>query len=498
MSVALPAGSNALDIAIIGAGFGGLGAAIRLEHSGFDDLLIFEKSGEIGGTWYDNTYPGCTCDVPSHLYSFSFALNSEWRDTFSTQAEIWCYLRDCAHRYGIMSKLRLNHEVTAAAWDDDARRWRISTSHGDYTARVLVAATGPLSEPAIPNLDGLDKFAGTAFHSARWRHDHDLTGRRVAVIGTGASAAQFVPEIQPVVDRLTLFQRTPAWVLPRRSRPITGVERAVYRHVPGASRLMRNALYWGRECWAVGFLHPQINRLGQRLSERHLRRQVSDPRLRKVLRPDYVLGCKRVLLSNDYWASLDRPNAEVVTGPIVRVDSDNIITADGGRYPVDTIIFGTGFHVTDPPIMQLVKGRDGRTLADAWTPTMQAHLGTTVHGFPNLFVLLGPNTGLGHSSVVLMIEAQLRQVIKALHHLRRTGGIAIEPTNGAQRRHNEQVDRAMTGTVWTSGGCSSWYLDASGHNSVIWPGYVTPFRWRLNRFKAGDYQLIGGVASGSR
>lgn len=494
----LPAGSNDLDIAIIGAGFGGIGAAIRLQQAGFDDFLIFERSGDVGGTWHHNTYPGCVCDVPSHLYSFSFALNPEWTNTYSGQEEIWAYLRDCAGRYGLTPKLRLNHDVTGTAWDDEARRWRLTTSHGDYTARVLVAATGSLSEPAVPNITGLDTFAGTTFHSARWRHDHDLTGRRVAVIGTGASAAQFVPKIQPDVGRLTLFQRTPAWVMPRRSRRITRVERAIYRHVPGATRMVRTALYWERECWAVGFLHPQINRLGQRLSERHLRQQVSDPGLRAALRPDYVLGCKRVLLSNDYWASLDRPNVEVVTEPIARVDPSGISTADGNRYAVDTIIFGTGFRVTDPPIMQRIKGRDGQTLADAWTPTMHAYLGTTVHGFPNLFVLLGPNTGLGHSSVVLMIEAQLRQVIKALHHLRRTGGGAIEPTSQAQRRHTERIDRAMTGTVWATGGCSSWYLDASGRNSVIWPGYVTPFRWRLTRFRATDYTASGGAADAAQ
>jgi cation diffusion facilitator CzcD-associated flavoprotein CzcO len=479
--------ANETDVAIIGAGFGGLGAAIRLRQKGFHDFLVFDQADDVGGTWRDNSYPGCACDVPSHLYSFSFALNPSWSDTFSGQAEIWDYLRDCVTHYGLTPRLRLGHRVTEAAWDDAAHHWRITTSRGDYVARVLISATGPLSDPAVPDVDGLDSFRGTVFHSARWRHDHDLTGRRVAVIGTGASAAQFVPEIQPQVAHLTVFQRTPAWVLPRMTRRITAVEKAIYRHVPGAQRLTRTVLYWGRECWGVGFLHPRINRVAQRFAKRYLHRQVPDGDLRAKLTPTYVMGCKRILLSNDYWPALTRDNVEVVTEKIQRVEPTGIVTTDGVTHPVDTIIFGTGFHVTDPPIMAVVRGRNGRTLAQAWTPTMRAHLGTTVHGFPNLFLLLGPNTALGHSSVVLMIEAQTKQVLKALQHLRRTGAATIEPTVEAQRRHTDHVDDAMAGTVWTSGGCVSWYLDATGRNSTLWPGYVTGFRLRLARFRASDY-----------
>ncbi|MFS8523099.1 MAG: NAD(P)/FAD-dependent oxidoreductase [Micromonosporaceae bacterium] len=474
-----------IDVAIVGAGFSGLGAAVMLRRHGFDDLLIFEKDDDVGGTWRDNTYPGCACDVPSHLYSFSFALNPNWRDTFSSQQDIWDYLRDCVDRFGLRPHLRLSHTVHEAAWDEAAQRWRLVTSQGEYRARVLIAATGPFAQPKMPDLPGLDDFAGTVFHSARWRHDHDLTGRRVAVIGTGASAAQFVPEIVPKVGSLTLFQRTPAWVMPRRSRRITPLEQAIYRYVPGAQRLVRTALYWNRELWAVGFLHPRLNALAQRVSLRHLRRQVPDPELRAKLTPTYIMGCKRVLLSNDYWASLTADHVEVVTDPIVRVEADAVVTA-GGRYEVDTIICGTGFAVTQPPVMHQVYGRDGVPLAQAWTPTLRAHLGTTVHGFPNLFILLGPNTGLGHTSVVLMVEAQLKQVVKALRHLRRTGGAAIEPTAEAQQRFVERVDRAMRGTVWMSG-CASWYIDGSGRVSAIWPGYATGFRLRLARFRPEDY-----------
>ncbi|HSI91890.1 MAG TPA: NAD(P)/FAD-dependent oxidoreductase [Jiangellaceae bacterium] len=489
----LPAGNKHVDIAIVGAGFGGLGAAILLQQHGYDDVLIFERADDVGGTWRDNSYPGCTCDVPSHLYSFSFALKPSWSASFSGQAEIWSYLRDCVTRFGLAGKLRLGHTVEAAGWDEDGQHWRITTSQGSYTARVLIAASGPLSDPTVPDLDGLDSFAGTTFHSARWRHDHDLTGRRVAVIGTGASAAQFIPEIQPRVAHLSVFQRTPAWVLPRLTRRITDVEQAVYRRVPGAQRLVRTAIYWRRETWATGFLHPPINRFGQRLSERHLRRQVPDPALRAKLRPDYVMGCKRILLSNDYWAALARDNVDVVTEKIQRLEPTGIVTTDGVRHEVDTIVFATGFRVTDRPIGYAVRGRDGCTLAAAWTPTMRAYLGTAVHGFPNLFLLLGPNTALGHSSVVLMIEAQLKQVVKALQHLRRTGAAAIEPTAAAQQRHTARIDRAMSGTVWATGGCSSYYLDATGRNSTVWPGYVSGYQLRLARFRPGDYVTTGPV-----
>lgn len=482
----MEAGVTETEVAIVGAGFGGLGAGIRLRQQGWHDFLILDQAGDVGGTWRDNTYPGCACDVPSHLYSYSFARNPAWRDTFSGQAEIWAYLRGCVARFGLGDRLRLRHAVHAADWDETRQRWRLTTSQGPVEARVLISATGPLSHPARPDLAGLDSFAGTVFHSARWRHDHDLTGRRVAVVGTGASAGQFVPEIQPVVKELVLFQRTPAWVLPRWSRRITRAEHALYRYVPGAQRLARTVLYWAREAYGVGFLHPWLNRLAQQLSLRHLRRQVPDPELRARLTPGYVLGCKRVLLSNDYWASLARENVSVVTEPIARVEPDAVVTARGGRYPVDTIILGTGFRVTEPPIAHRIRGRDGVSLGQTWTPTMRAHLGTTVPGFPNLFLLLGPNTGLGHTSVVLMIEAQLRQVVKALRHLRRTGAATIEPTRQAQQRHTARVDTRMAGTVWTTG-CASWYLDATGRNSTLWPGYATGFRIRLARFRPDDY-----------
>jgi cation diffusion facilitator CzcD-associated flavoprotein CzcO len=468
-------------VAIVGSGFGGLGTAIRLKQDGIDDFLIFEKSDDLGGTWRDNSYPGCACDVPSHLYSYSFALNPDWSRSFSGQAEIWAYLRRCVERFGLERHLRFGHEVRAADWDEAAQRWRIETARGTFTADAVVAAAGPLSEPATPDLPGLESFAGAVFHSARWDHDLDLTDRKVAVIGTGASAVQFVPVIQPKVDRLRLFQRTPPWIVPRGDRALTKAERALYRTVPLAQRLVRLSIFLTQEFSAVGFLNPRLLRLAQRVPLRHLRRSVPDPELRARLVPEYTMGCKRVLRSDDYLPALTQPNVDVVTAGIREVTPTGIVTADGVEHPVDTIIFGTGFHVTDPPIGDTVRGRDGRSLAEVWQGSPEAYLGTSVAGFPNLFLLLGPSTGLGHTSVVYMIEAQLRYVLDALRYLRRDDVSSVEPTPDAQREFRTEVDRRMRTTVWASG-CDSWYIDGTGRNSTIWPSFATAFRHRLRRF----------------
>jgi cation diffusion facilitator CzcD-associated flavoprotein CzcO len=477
-------------VAIVGAGFGGLGAAIRLKQRGHHDFVVLERAGDVGGTWRDNSYPGCTCDVPSHLYSFSFAPNPDWSHSFSGQAEIWRYLRACADRHGLAPHLRFDHDVLAAAWDATGGRWVIETSRGTLTADVLVAAPGPLAEPRIPDLPGLDSFAGTAFHSARWRHDHDLTGRRVAVIGTGASTAQFVPEIAPVVDRLTVFQRTPPWVLPRRGRPVRRWEHRLYRTVPATQRLIRTGIYWAHEALAVGFLHPRAMAVAQRMGRRHLARAVPDPELRVRLTPGYTIGCKRVVLSNDYLPALSRDNVTVVGEGVRAVTPTGVVTTGGERHDADTIIFGTGFHVTDLPLADRVRGRYGQTLAEVWRGSPRAYLGTTVTGFPNLFLLLGPNTGLGHTSVVFMIECQIAHLLAALAYLDRTGVPAVEPTPSAQAGFVAEVDRRMAGTVWVSGGCESWYLDRTGRNSTIWPGQTFTYRRRLRRFDPRAYQPV--------
>jgi cation diffusion facilitator CzcD-associated flavoprotein CzcO len=476
-------------VAIIGSGFAGLGMAIRLREAGIEDFVVLEKADDIGGTWRDNRYPGCACDVPSHLYSFSFAPNPEWTSTFSSQPEIWDYLRGCAERYGVMAHVRLGHELLDAAWDEEAQRWRLETSRGELTAQALVLGTGPLSAPSIPDLPGLERFEGTTFHSATWDLDHDLARERVAVIGTGASAIQFVPQIQPRVGRLHLFQRTAPWIMPRPDRPLKGWERRLYRALPAAQLLMRAGIYWARESFVLGFRHPRVMRWGERLALRHLHRQVRDPELRRTLTPTYRMGCKRVLISNDYLPALARENVEVVTDAIREIRARSIVGADGTEREVDTIIFATGFHVTDMPAAERVRGRDGRSLAEVWDGSPQAHMGAMVAGCPNLFFLVGPNTGLGHNSIVFMIESQCNYVLDALRLMEAGGAAEVEVRPEAQAAYNKSIQEQMRGTVWTEGGCASWYLDAKGRNSTLWPTFTWPFRERTRRLDPAHYEL---------
>jgi cation diffusion facilitator CzcD-associated flavoprotein CzcO len=477
-------------VAIAGSGFGGLGTAIRLAQSGFDDFLVFERSNDVGGVWRDNTYPGCACDVESHLYSFSFARNPEWTRSFSPQREIWAYLRACAERFGVLPRVRFDHDIREASWDDDAQRWRLETSHGVFTADFLVAAVGALSEPSIPSLPGLSTFTGKVFHSARWDHEHDLTGKRVAVIGTGASAIQFVPAIQPKVSALTIFQRTPPWIVARGDRALGELERSVLRRSNAAQWLKRARIYAVREVTALAFFNVGAAKLTQRLALRHLERSVRDPALRRKLTPKYAMGCKRILLSDDYLPAVAKANVDVVTDAIAEIRPNAVVDKRGVVHEVDTIIFGTGFQVQKYPFADRVRGRDGRTLADTWKSGMSAHLGTTVSGYPNLFLLQGPNPGLGHTSVITMIESQIEHVVNALKYVDQRGVASVEPRASAQAAFVAEVDRMMKGTVWTSGGCSSWYLDARGRNSAIWPGFTFTFKRRVERFDPSEYAVM--------
>jgi cation diffusion facilitator CzcD-associated flavoprotein CzcO len=484
-------------IAIIGSGFGGLGAGIRLAQAGIDDFVILERAGDVGGTWRDNTYPGCACDVESHLYSLSFAPEPGWTYRFSRQPDIWRYLQRLAHDFDLVAHTRFHHDVRGARWDDGVRRWRLDTSRGPFSAQLLVVAAGPLSEPSIPDIPGLDRFQGSRFHSARWDHTAALAGRRVAVIGTGASAVQFIPEIQKQVETLVVYQRTPAWVIPRPDARIPEWRRRMYARLPWVQRLVRLAIYLYREAWILVFRHPAAMVRAQRLAERHLARSVSDPRLRAKLTPAYRMGCKRVLLSNDYYPSLTQPNVEVVTDRVVEVRAGSIVTADGVERGTDVIILGTGFRVTDPPLAPRIVGREGRTLADVWAGSPKAHLGTSVSGFPNLFFLLGPNTGLGHNSVVYMTEAQIEHFVRAVRHMDAHGLEAIEPTEAAQRQFVGDVDRRMRGTVWVAGGCASWYLDRTGRNSTLWPDSSWSYYRRASRFDAREYVAAPAAAAAS-
>jgi cation diffusion facilitator CzcD-associated flavoprotein CzcO len=482
-------GAGDVRIAVIGAGFGGIGTAIRLRQRGIADFLLFERAADLGGTWRDNTYPGCACDVESHLYALSFAPWAGWTRKFAGQEEIWAYLRRTADAFGVTPHIRYRHEVTSAAWDDGQARWTIETSAGTYRASVLVLATGPLSEPVVPDLPGLDRFPGAAFHSARWRHDVDLRRLRVAVVGTGASAAQFIPQIQPHVERLHVFQRTPAWVTPRRDRAIPAWRRALYRRVPAAQRATRAARDIQHELIGLPFRHPWLAPPFEAIARRHLVSAISDAGLRRTLTPTYRMGCKRVLISDDFYPALAKPNVEVIAASVVAIDGSVAVGADGTRRDVDAIVFGTGFRPTDPVLAPHVRGRDGLSLAERWCGSPKAYMGTTVAGFPNLFILVGPNTGLGHSSEVLMIEAQIEHLLGVLALMERHGAASVEPVAEAEDAYVREMDDRLRGTVWNSGGCRSWYLDRTGRNASIWPGGTWSFRRRLARVIPGHYRL---------
>jgi cation diffusion facilitator CzcD-associated flavoprotein CzcO len=483
------------DVAIVGAGFSGLGMAIRLKQEGREDFVVLERGEDVGGTWHYTTYPGCACDVPSHLYSFSFAPNPDWSYTYSRQPEIGAYLRGCADRFGIRPHVRLNTTVKTAEWDDAAGRWLIETDRGSVSARVLIAGMGPLAEPKIPDIPGLDLFEGAQFHSARWDHDHDLTGERVASIGTGASAIQLVPSIQPDVAKLHVFQRTPPWIFPHSNRPVTRLEQRLYRAVPALQRLVRGGVYVAREAAVLGFVkNPRLMRFAEKVARAHMAKQIDDPDLLEKVTPEYTIGCKRILPSNEWYPALGQPNVDLVTSPIEEVRAHSIVTEDGVEHEVDTIIFGTGFQVTDMPVGKQVRGRDGRTLDESWQGSPRAHLGSTVPGFPNLFMLLGPNTGLGHNSMVYMIESQIAYVLDALATMERERAATVEVREEAVVSFNDRLEEQLSGTVWNTG-CASWYLDDTGRNVTLWPDWTWRFRRRTARFDRPSYELRPAVPS---
>ncbi len=482
--------SSHTPIAIIGTGFAGLGMGIRLKQAGIEDFLLFERAGEVGGTWRDNSYPGCACDVESYLYSFSFAPNPNWSRIWSPQPEIFEYLKRCTERFGLRPHLRFHRRMESAAWDEINRRWNLKFSNGEMTADILISATGALSEPNTPSLPGLDRFRGKLFHSAQWDHSDDLRGRNVAVIGTGASAAQFVPEIQPLVKKLSLFQRTPPWVIPYRNDAIPPERKRFFAKFPFFQKLIRLRLYLFREFIGLGFRHPRFMNWMEKKARSYLAYKIKDPELRKKLTPTYRIGCKRVLISRTYLPALTKENIEVITDSLVTIGEDFIETKTGKISPLDTIILGTGFKPSEMHLANALRGRGGKTLSEAWQGSPKAYLGTSVSGFPNLFLLFGPNTGLGHTSVIIMAEGQIAHVLGAIKHLKKNNLKTAEPKAEKQERFVRKVDVMMQGTVWASG-CSSWYLDASGRNSTLWPFSVGSFRRRVRRFHAGDYVMEG-------
>ncbi len=436
-----------VGVLIIGSGFAGLGAAIRLATDGRTDFLVVERGSEVGGTWRDNTYPGAACDVPSHLYSYSFELNPNWSRSFSPQPEIQQYLRDTAEKYGVLDKHLFDTEVTLARWDGAANRWLVDTTNGAFSADVLVGAVGALAEPALPDIPGIDSFAGEIFHSSRWNHDARLAGKRVALIGTGASAIQIGPEIAPQVAHLDVYQRTAPWVMPRGDRPYRRIEQLAFRHVPFAQRLSREAIYWARELMVLGFAYqPRLLKAAQKIGERHIAKAIADPALRAAVTPNWQIGCKRILISNDWYPTLARDDVDLVTDGIAEIRPNAIVTKDGTVREVDAIVVATGFHVTDSPTFERIVGAEGRSLADVWRDKgQQAYKGAAVHGFPNMLFVIGPNTGLGHSSMVYMAESHINYLASALDqmerarpgHLRRARGRPARVQRQAAGPHGE-------------------------------------------------------------
>jgi cation diffusion facilitator CzcD-associated flavoprotein CzcO len=481
-------------VVIVGTGFSGLGQAIQLEKAGIRDYVILEKADEVGGTWRDNSYPGCACDVQSHMYSFSYEQNPDWTRSFSPQPEIFDYLKGVADRYGLREKIRFGTEITGAQWDCSAHSWTVSTKTGDeFIAQFLVSGVGGLHIPHIPKLPGIGKFQGQTWHSAQWNHDYDLVGKRVAVVGTGASAIQFVPEIAPDVAELTMFQRTPPWIMPKPDHPMPGWSKKLFKHVPGVQRLYRNALYWFLEVRAIGFNgHPALMKAGETIAKRHIAEHVKDPELRRKVTPGYTMGCKRVLISNDYYPTLTRDNVEVNTDGVREVRAQSVVDGVGVEREVDAIIYGTGFHVTDALEYLDITGVDGRDLAKEWAAEgMRTHMGITVSGFPNLFFLLGPNTAIGHNSVVFMIESQAKYVVDAIKLADANAAAMLEVRPGVQEKFQAGIQDKLSKGVWTQGGCTSWYLDAKGVNRTIWPGFTWRYWLETRKVKPSDYELSG-------
>jgi cation diffusion facilitator CzcD-associated flavoprotein CzcO len=482
------------DVAILGGGFAGICMAIRLKQQGHHNLMIFEKASSLGGTWRDNTYPGCGCDVPSDLYSLSFEQNPDWSRTFASQQEILDYLRRVAAKHQVEASVQFDTDIVALRWNETHQHWQLTAADGrQFTATVVISGMGGLHIPAVPELPGRDAFTGASFHTARWNHDIDLTGKRVAVIGTGASAVQIIPEIAGRVERLTVFQRTPPWVLPRNNRPTSAWSRWMKRYVPGLQWAQRLALYWKAEPIAIGFtLKPKMMGSSQKRAMQFLQSQVQDPVLRHQLTPQYSMGCKRVLLSDDYYAALTRPNVELVTRRVARLAPEGVVTGNGQRWPADVVIYATGFKPFNPTHQVEIIGREGRVLAADWADGPEAFKGVAVSGYPNFFMLMGPNSALGHNSILVMIEAQVRYISQCLRWLHQPGSRggplrAIEVRPEVQRRYNDWLRARFKRSVWHGeerpglSPCTSWYQSSGGKNFTLWPSFATAYAWALRR-----------------
>jgi cation diffusion facilitator CzcD-associated flavoprotein CzcO len=478
-------------IAIIGAGFAGIGAAIRLIKAGIHSFTIFERAGEIGGTWRDNTYPGCACDVQSHVYSLSFEQNPEWSRRYATSWEIQEYLLRVVDKWKLREHMRLNTEIIEARFEDGPGSWTLTTNQGDtFAARVVLCGVGGLVDPSYPNIKGIESFEGDMFHTARWNHGVDLANKRVAVIGTGASAVQVVPSIAPIVAKLSVFQRTAAWVVPKFDRVYEKRGIRWMKRFPFLLRVSRFIKYWISELLGpLVFLDSRLlSAIGTKLSMWNLRRQVADPKLREKLTPNFQFGCKRVLVSDDYWASFERENVDLVTEPIEAIRPEGIETTDGTLHVFDAIVLATGFLLGLAAAPFRVIGRNGRTLDCAWKNGAVAYKGMTVAGFPNWFIMMGPNTGPGHTSVLVYTEAQIAHALQAIKKIRAENLKFMDIRQDIQDRYNEGIQKRMKHMVW--GGCKSWYLDEDGSNHSLYPGFAAEYVLRTRKLHPRDYEIV--------
>lgn len=495
-----------VEVAIAGAGFGGLAMAIQLQKHGMNDYLILEKKGEVGGAWRDNHYPGAACDVQSHMYSFSFETKSDWTKRYAPWNEIQQYILDTVKKYKLREKILFNQEVDSAVFNDGIGKWVIKTKGGEtIIARHWVLASGPLHVPAIPDIKGLDQFKGKVMHSAEWDHRYDLTGKKVASIGTGGSAIQYVPEIAPKVGQMHVFQRTPAWVIPRDERKYSAVRKALFKALPVTQTLHRWRCYWTNESRLWPILNPWMARIGEGLLKKFISYQVKDPALVKKLTPDYTLGCKRILISNKWYPTFNRPNVELVTDNISHFTEDGIVTKDGKERKLDCVILGTGF-IVDPRIYMKnfeLRGRNGHTVQEDWKVSPTSYYGITTANYPNMYQLVGPHTGLGHNSIIFMIEAQVDYIIQCIQLVKQKGADYIDVKPEAMTRFLGEMTQALKGTVWSSG-CKSWYQTADGINFAIWPKSTWRYWLETRSVKEADYvfgkctgQLAGVTGAGA-
>ncbi|MBN9112431.1 MAG: NAD(P)/FAD-dependent oxidoreductase [Pseudonocardia sp.] len=486
-----------VDVIIVGAGFAGLGMAIRLARSGEHSFLVLERGADVGGTWRDNTYPGVACDVPSHLYSFSFLPNARWSRVFSPGGEIQEYLRRAAEDEGILPNVRLNADMLAGTWDAVGQRWTVTTSGGVYTGRYLVLAAGHLADEKLAQIPGMDSFSGELFHSARWNHDVSLEGKRVGVVGSGASAIQIVPAVAHQVRELVVFQRSAPWVVPRMDGAYTEAEKRLFERAPETIQDLRNDIFWTfeQQYAARRKIEPFFSAI-RKFATRHLHDQVPEGELRRRLTPDYDLGCKRMLISSDYYPALQQPHVTLEASPLAKIDGTTAVSAAGNSFELDVLVFATGFEAAEPPFAHHVTGKDGRSLAAHWAAGMHALNSTAVPGFPNMFVLNGPNTGVGHTSTLFLIETQVEFVLSAMAHARAGDIGTVEATSVAEAGYQQEVRDRSAGTVWVDGGCKNWYVDPrSGDLTVIWPDFAYVFRDRNGSFDPDGYELVRGEVS---